>query len=205
MTEFLFKFSTTQTQQNGAINRMLAEIRQGFNGLYADFGGDLGDSIQAQLFATPISQPIDVGAYSASTRPDDQGIMQTTFVWGEFGPVADPNSPDPENPDFIQISTPGFWCDLLCDLNGTTVDPVWFVDTLNNRWNRGNSSKRQTTPEQQAVNGGKTEVDLVDTGSPDVFLNAPEFAKHGFAGVENRPDSGIPAETGGSGRGRPNG
>jgi len=187
MTAFLFKFSTTQTQQSGALNRMLAEIRQGFNGLYADFGGDLGDKIQAKLFASPISVGMDVGDYSAGTRPDDQGGMQFTYVWGAFGPVPDPNSPDPTNPDFIQISTPGFYCDLIADLGGTTVDPIWFEETLNERWNRGNKTTRQTTPEQQAVNGGKTEIELVDSGNDQVWLTAPEFAKHGFAGVSNAP------------------
>jgi len=183
MTSFLFKFSTTQTQQNGAINRMLAEIRQGFNGLYADFGGDLGDAIQAQLFATPISVGLDVGAYSASTRPDDTGTMAFTYVWGEFGPVGEPP---------VQISTPGFWCDLICDLSGTTVDPVWFEETLQQRWSRGNSATRATTPEQQAVNGGVTEVEFVATGDASTSLWAPEFAKHGYAGVPNRPLSGTP-------------
>lgn len=210
MTAFLYKFSTTQTQQNGAINRMMAEIRQGFNGLYADFGGDLGDSIQALLFARPISVGMDVGAYSASTRPDDTGTMQFTYVWGEFGPVPDPNSPDPEHPIMIQISTPGFWCDLICDLGGTTVDPIWVQETIQERWSRGNKTTRQTTPEQQAVNGGKSEVEFVSTGNSQVWLCSPEVyyimgeegptvdpdrpsaAKHGFAGVLNQPLSGTP-------------
>ncbi|MGI9492117.1 MAG: hypothetical protein ACR2QF_06945, partial [Geminicoccaceae bacterium] len=109
-----------------------------------------------------------------------------------FGPVPDINSPDPGNPDFIQISTPGFWCDLICDLGGTTVDPVWFQNTVQARWDRGKSTKRQTTPEQRSANGGKAEIDFVDTGSSQVLLCAPEFAKHGFAGVINTPLTGTP-------------
>lgn len=193
MTSFLFKFSTTLTNQTPAFNALTNEIRQGFNALYPSFGNALVQLIDDQLPATPITAPIDVGLFSGQGgSPPDTGTMGTTYVWGEFGPVPDPNSPDPENPIFIQISTPGFWADLICDLSGTTVDPIYFVDTLNERWSRGNSSKRTTTPEQQAVNGGKTEVDLVDTGSPTVFLSSPEFPKHGYAGVDNRPLSGTP-------------
>jgi len=198
MTAFLYKFSTTQTQQNGALNRMLAEIRQGFNQLYPDFGGDLGDAIQAQLFDTPITVGLDVREYSAGTRPDDQGTMAFTYTWGEFTPTPDPNSPDPENPDFVQISTPGFWCDLIADLGGTTVDPAWFDDTIRQKWNRGNRTTRQTTPEQQAVNGGLTEIELVNSGDAQTWLTEPEFGRHGFAGVPNRPEP-LPETTGGGG------
>ena len=183
MASFLFKFSTTQTQQAGALNRMLAEIRQGFNGLYANFGGDLGDLIQAQLFKTPIMVVLDVGAYSADTRPQDTGIMEFCYIWGEFTPVGEPP---------VQISTPGFYCDLVVDLGRTTVDPVWFEETLQQRWNRGNKTTRATTPEQQAVNGGITEVEFVATGDAATLLCAPDEAKHGFAGVPNRPLSGMP-------------
>lgn len=194
MTAFLFKFSTTQTNQTPALNALTNEIRQGFNALYPSFGNALVQLIDDKLPATPISASVDVGEFSGQGgSPPDTGTMSTTYVWGEFTPTADPNSPDPANPDLIQISTPGFWADLICDLDGTTVDPIYFVDTLNERWSRGNSSKRATTPEQQAVNGGKTEVDLVDTGFNNVFLNAPEFARHGYAGVENRPETGTPA------------
>ena len=90
------------------------------------------------------------------------------------------------------MSTPGFYCDLIADLGGTTVDPVWLADTLNERWNRGNKTTRATTPEQQAVNGGITEVEFVATGDAATLLCAPAEAKHGFAGVQNRPVSGTP-------------
>ena len=186
MTAFLYKFTTTQTQQNGALNRMLAEIRSGFNQLYADFGGDLGDAIQAELPNTPISVGLNVGNYSADTRPDDTGNMAFTYTWGEFTPAVDPNSPEPENPDFIQISTPGFWCDLLADLGGTTVDPNWFDTTLQQRWNRGNRTTRACTAEQQAINGGQTEIELVSSGDAQTWLSAPEFGRHSFAGIPNR-------------------
>jgi len=176
MTAFLYKFSTTQTQQTGAVNRMLAEIRQGFNGLYADFGGDLGDKIQDKLFASPITVGMNVSAYSAGTRPDDTGTMQFCYIWNEFSGV----------------STPGFYCDLLVDLGGTTVDPIWFQETIQQRWSRGNKTVRATTPEQQAVNGGKTEVEFVSTGDDQTVLCAPEFGRHAFFGVLNEPLTGTP-------------
>lgn len=193
MTLFLFKFSTTLTNQTPAFNALTNEIRQGFNALYPNFGNALVQVIDDRLPVTPIAAPIDVGAFSGQGgSPPDTGTLQTTFVWREFAPVPDPASPDPENPILIQISTPGFFADLICDLDGTTIAPVYFETTLQQRWSRGNSSQRQTTSAQQAVNGGKTEVDLVDTGSNNVSLTAPEFAKHGYVGVPNRPLSGTP-------------
>lgn len=175
MTAFLFKFSTTQTNQTPAFNRLNNEIRQGFNALYPSFGSELDRLITDQLFASPITVGLDVGDFNQQ-RPQDTGTMQFCYVWGEFSGV----------------STPGFFCDLLADLGGTTVDPIWFSDTLSNRWSRGNKTTRATTPEQRVVNGGKAEVELVDTGNNQVWLTAPEFPKHGFAGVENRPLSGTP-------------
>ena len=194
MTGFLFKFSTTMTNQTSAFSALNNEIRQGFNALYPAFGNALVQLIDEKLPDTPISTSIDVGDFSGQGgSPPDTGFMNTTYVWGEFDPP----------------STPGFWADLLCNLSGTTIDPVYFETTLQQRWSRGNSSKRQTTPEQQAVNGGKTEVDLVDTGTNNVFLNAPEFARHGYVGVPNQPLSGTPIDpeltSEGNGRGLRNG
>lgn len=178
MTAFTFKFSTTQSNRTPAFNLLNNEIMTGFNALYPSFGRSLRQAIVDQLPDTPISGGLDVAGFNQQ-RPDDIGTMQFTYVWGAFGPVGDPP---------VQVSTPGFWCDLICDLNGTTVDPVWFEQTLSQRWDRGNRTTRPTTPEQQAVNGGKTEVDLIDTGNNQVWLSEPEFPKHRFA---QRPEPVI--------------
>ncbi|MGI9491366.1 MAG: hypothetical protein ACR2QF_02965, partial [Geminicoccaceae bacterium] len=88
MTAFLYKFSTTQTNQTAAFNQLNNEIRQGFNALYPSFGSALQGAINAVLFDTPISVGLDVDDFNQQ-RPQDNGILAFNYVWGEFGPMPD--------------------------------------------------------------------------------------------------------------------